>query len=117
MKALTPDQIMAARDAAKGNELMVFDWDKAAQLIKDTGSQEAAAGLQGDWGWTGGAILGGGKPVPKEDTYTYLASIWATPELRLGDGEKTPCFKMQPETPGWGSDTYWPESALKILNG
>lgn len=117
MEALTSDQIMAARDAAEGNGLMVFDWDKAAQLIKDTKSQEAAAGLQGDWGCTGGGILSGGKPVPKEDTYTYLASIWATPELQLGNGEKVPCFKMQPETPDWGASTYWPESALKILNG
>ena len=96
---------------ARGAKLMVFDWDKAARLIKKKKPNIASAGLSGDWEWTGGEIFKNGEPVT--DSYTYLASIWATPELDL-DGDIIPCYKMKDETE-WGSDTKWPKSALKIL--
>lgn len=104
----------ARGEANRGRESMVFDWDKAANLIVESGAVSASAGLRGDWEWTGGDILENGKPVPREDTYVFLASTWATPELSL-DGETVDCFKMESETPGWNADTYWPESALAIL--
>lgn len=34
--------------ATRGNEQMVFDWDKAARLILDSGVDEASAGLRDD---------------------------------------------------------------------
>jgi hypothetical protein len=108
-------QAFARGAASRGKELMVFDWDKAATLIKEKGVKEASAGLCGDWEWTGGPILADGKPVPREDTYTYLASTWATPELELDGEDLIDCYKMQSETDDWDEDTYWPESALKIL--
>lgn len=95
-------------------EPMVFDWNKAARLIKERGPKSASAGLSGDWEWTGGPIWADGKPVPADDTYTYLASTWAKPELEI-DGELMDCFVMQSTAPGWGSDTYWPDSAKVIL--
>jgi len=104
----------AMGEANKGEELMVFDWDKAAQIIKEKGVDSASAGLSGDWEYTGGEILIEGKPISKDDTYVYLASTWATPELKI-DCEIIDCFKMQSETDGWDADTFWPESALKIL--
>jgi hypothetical protein len=61
----------------RGRELMVFDWDKAARLIKDSNCNSARAGLRSDWEWTGGSIFENGKP-DKSD-YTYLASTWAVP--------------------------------------
>ena len=100
-------------EANRNKELMVFDWDKAARIIVKRSATEASAGLSGDWEWTGGRILENGKPA--EDTYVYLASTWATPELEI-DGEIIDCFKMESETDGWGSDTYWPDSAKAILN-
>lgn len=93
---------------------MVFDWVQAAQIIKERGAKTASAGLSGDWEWTGGKILADGKPIPKDETYTYLASTWAPPELEV-DGEIIDCYRMASETPGWGSDTYWPDEALAIL--
>lgn len=101
-------------EANRGKEQMVFDWDKAAQLIKDKKASEASAGLSGDWEYTGGPILSDGIPVPDEDTYVYLASTWATPQLEI-DGERLDCYKMKSETDGWDSSTYWPESARQIL--
>lgn len=98
----------------RGRELMVFDWDKAAQIIRDTGAKYAAAGLSGDWEYTGGTIYNDGQPVKND--YTYLASTWATPEL-IVDGECMDCYKMQSQTPGWDSKTKWPPSALAILEG
>ena len=100
-------------EATRGRELMVFDWDKAADLIREKKPHYAEAGLQGDWEWTGGTIYENGKPVDWD--YTFLASTWAVPQLVM-DGKVIPCFRMQSETPGWDSDTKWPESALEILN-
>jgi hypothetical protein len=114
---ISVDEVIKRREANKDNELMVFDWDKAATIIKDTSSQTASAGLRDCWEPTGGEIFKNGKPVPHDETHVYLASIWAVPELKLENGDIVPCFKMQPNTPGWDSYTYWPESALQILNG
>lgn len=94
-----------------GNELMIFDWDKAAKRIVEVRPAIAFAGLQGDWEWTGGVIYRDGNPV---EEYTFLASIWAVPELEM-DGEVEPCYRMKSEVPEWDSDTVWPESALNIL--
>ena len=108
-------QAFAMGESSRGKEPKVFDWDKAAQIIKDRGAQSASAGLAQDWEWTAGLILKDGNPIPADDTYTYLASTWATPTLRI-NGENIECYKMKSETPGWGSDTYWPQSALDIFN-
>ncbi len=94
---------------------MVFDWDKAARLIVEREAMSAGAGLSQDWDSTGGPILKDCRPVPADDTYTYLASTWATPELEI-DGEIVDCFVMESETE-WDEKTYWPESALAILKG
>jgi hypothetical protein len=96
-------------------EPKVFDWLKAAELIRERKPEEACAGLAGDWEYTGGAIYRNGAPVPKDETYVYLASNHATPGIEL-DGETIPCFKLKSQTPGWGAETYWPEEALAILN-
>jgi hypothetical protein len=103
----------ALGQANMGKEMMVFDWDKAAQIIRERGATYAEAGLAGDWEWTGGAILRNGKP--EKESYTFLASTWATPMLELNSGESIDCYRMESEVPGWGSDTKWPKSALKIL--
>jgi hypothetical protein len=111
---------MIMRDANLGNLLMVFDWIKAANIIKERNAKYASAGLSNDWEWTGGDILRDEKPVPEDDTYVYLASIWATPELDV-DGEIMDCFIMKDEMPStWKGDPahiYWPLEALQILNG
>ena len=104
----------AMGEASRGRELMVFDWDKAAQIIRERKPQYAAAGLRGDWEYTGGTIYSNGKPVM--DDYTYLASTWAVPELSV-DGDCIECYRMESDTPGWDSHTKWPASALEILEG
>jgi len=104
----------AIGQANRGKEEMVFDWEKAARIIKERGAVEASAGLEGDWEWTGGDILRDGKPVPEDDAYVFLSSTWATPQLEI-DGERIACFRMESTTPGWHSKTYWPPEALAIL--
>lgn len=106
----------AMGEASRGNESKVFDWDKAARLIRERKPNIASAGLESDWEFTGGDIYKDGDIVKEGDTYVYLASTWATPEISL-DGDIVECYKMQSKTPNWGADTYWPESALKILRG
>lgn len=101
-------------EANRGKELMVFDWNKAAEMIKETKPLTASAGLKGDWEWTGGEIYSDGNI--ETNSYTYLASTWAVPELEL-EGIRYECYKMEKETDNWNSDTKWPESALNILKG
>jgi len=91
----------------------VFDWVRAATLIAERKPVTASAGLGGDWEWTGGCIYRNDAPVPQDDTYTFLLSSWATPELEI-DGETIDCWLYDHEC-GWDSDTYWPESAREIL--
>lgn len=100
---------MGAENRSK--PLRVFDWDKAADLIKEKKPLRAVAGLQEDMEWTSGEIYLDGKPVL--DEYTYLSSTWATPILDL-DGEDVECWVYE-EDSEWNSGTKWPESALAIL--
>lgn len=104
-------QAFAMGDANRGKPSKVFDWNKAARLIKESGVKTASAGLSLDWEWTGGTIFEDGKPT--NENYTYLASTWATPELDL-DGEMVDCYVMQGDTE-WDAGTKWPQSALDIL--
>ena len=101
----------------RGKELMVFDWDKAARIIKERGLHNVGAGLSSDLEWTEGDILIDGNPIM--DNKCFLASTWATPVMVVHDdedyGDEIPCFVMESET-DWHEDTLWPESALSILN-
>ena len=97
----------------RGKEEMVFDWNKAAMLIRDRKPKNASAGLRGNWEYTGDTIYKDGKPVRKCDP--YLASTWAVPELYM-DGDIVECYRMAHEVPRWNAKTRWPQSALEILN-
>jgi hypothetical protein len=101
--------------ANRNNELKVFDWNKAAQIIKDNKFQNAEAGLMEDWNYTADQIFDNNLPTLKENTYTYLASTWATPSIYI-NGVFIECYKMQSETPGWDQHTFWPEDSRKILS-
>lgn len=101
-------------EANRNKELMVFDWDKAAQLIRENKPETVSAGLRGDWEWTGGTIWENGEP--DMESYTYLSSTWAVPEIDL-DGEIIECFKMQSETNEWDSRTKWPDNTANEARG
>ena len=91
--------------------LKVFDWKKAAEIIKEeTPKGPVYAGLQDDMEWTGG-IIWEGKPIL--DKYTYLSSTWAIPILVIGEQE-IPCW-ISSENTSWDAQTKWPEEALNIL--
>jgi hypothetical protein len=118
-------QVFANGEAARksGAESRVFDWNKAATLIKQHKPVYAGAGLRDDWEWTGGTIYRDGEPVNKEETYTYLASNWAIPELKLTfeDGRMLvlECWVWDNDVDNpekWDECSYWTKSALDILN-
>ncbi|MEM9264493.1 MAG: hypothetical protein AAGA46_03120 [Cyanobacteria bacterium P01_F01_bin.13] len=106
-------QAFAMGSASRGNPKKVFDWDKAARLIKESGAQYASAGLSKDWDWTADTIWAEGK-IP-DDSSPYLASTWATPQLYL-DGDFVDCYIMEAETE-WNSKTFWPKTARDIVTG
>ncbi len=88
----------------------VFDWDLAVNILLFEGATEACAGLAEDWGETRGWILRGGKPIARSESYTYLASQWATPVLKIGDTVYD-CFQLQSLAPELDAYTFWPEEA------
>jgi hypothetical protein len=102
--------------ANEGKELMVFDWDRAATLIKIASEESsdvlAEAGLAGDWKYTGGVIYDN---QIDDDSYTYLVSIWARPTLVL-NGEEIECWLYKDDAT-FDSGTKWPQSARDILDG
>lgn len=98
---------------ASGATPRVFDWVKAAQILKERQPDVASAGLQYDWWWTAGEIWRNGSP--ELDSYTYLASNWATPLLVIGD-EEIECWRYVTDTPGWNAGTTWPPEALAVLH-
>ena len=98
----------------KGKEQKVFDWDKAASIIKERQPEQAVAGLKEDMVYTAGVIWEHGHIVT--DSYTYLASTWSTPVLVIDDCDIIPCYLMKSETT-YTSGTVWPESALAIIKG
>lgn len=106
----------AMGQANRNKELKVFDWDKAARLLCERSAANAVAGLASDMEWTSGTILRDGAIV--DDSYTYLASTWATPVLVI-DGEEIDCYRMESECPAeWTGDkakVVWPESARVIF--
>ena len=110
----TIDAIEIARKSI-GKEQMVFDWDKAATLIKEKGAKVARAGLRDDWEYTGGDIYFRGSILTNRGT--FLASTWAVPEIRLDFDPPVPCYKMAHEVPRWDAKTVWPKSARRILEG
>jgi hypothetical protein len=116
IKILCPgsDYALSMGEANRGKESMVFNWELAARIIVMKKPQTVRAGLKGDWDYTGGDIWRDGKPVPKEDTYVYLASTWAVPEIEV-DGELIDCYLMRSEAPDWDAHTYWPPEALRII--
>lgn len=106
--------VMSLAAQARNAKQMVFDWNKAAQLIKERQPKSAGAGLRSDWEYTGATIYQDGQPTL--DAGPYLSSNWAVPELDL-DGDVVECFIFADDNPnGWHSGTVWPESALEILN-
>ena len=113
------DYIKDACDKAmKGYEnqdkpLMVFDWERAAQIIRDRGPKTAEAYLETDYFWTGSDIYQDGKPIL--DATPYLHSTWARPMLILnGEEPGIACFKMENEV-SWSGKDCWPGQSLKIL--
>ena len=106
---------IAMAEANSNRQQMVFDWVKAAALIKERNPSTASAGLRGDWEWTGGDIYRDGSPVPEDETYVCLSSNWATPEIDL-DGDVLECFILQDQVPDWDANTYWPPEARAVLD-
>ncbi len=107
-------ELFARGQANRGKEMKVFDWEKAAKLIKERQPDDAYAGLSEDWEYTRAAIWENNQVTDDQGTF-YFASTWATPILVLHN-EDIECWRMESEVPEWNARTWWPESALKIIN-
>lgn len=115
---LNADQIfeLAAFKRKDKSKMKVFDWHKAVRIIKKHNIKNASAGLAEDWSYTGDIILKNGKPITADnDTYTYLASVWATPVLLIeGTDEGIECWCWDDHC-NWDAKTCWPKTALWLM--
>lgn len=103
---------------AERNTHKSFDWDKAANIIKEKIKQhpdlKAEAGLQNDWDYTGGVIFEEGKPTNED--YTYLKSNWAIPTMILSwDGDEQEEIECYTTEGRFDSESKWDETSLAIL--
>lgn len=96
------------------DDVRVFDWAKAARIIKDRNPETMDAGLLEDWPATSETIYENFSPV-LDSGDGYLASKWATPVLKIDD-TYIECYIYANKTPGWYSKTWWPKEALDIIN-
>jgi len=102
-------------------EIMVFDWHKAASIIKNRTPQQASVGLYSDLGYTqggrgrsnstsvfaeftGGHLYFNGAPVKMEDAHSFLVRSRSVPEIEV-DGAVEECVIERSKTPGWGQTT------------
>ena len=128
MDSMTAYSMKQAAIASGTAKMRVFDWEKAARLIKSYANNSilkidsVTAGLKDDLEWTGACIFEKGKP--NHDARPFLASIWATPIIvfrcyayndTLGEIE-IDCWKYMDETE-WNEYTVWPQVAIDILEG
>ena len=112
LQNMRSDLAITLGEAYRGKKKKVFDWDRAARLIKFCHIKEAWAGLEEDWAWTGGQILE--DEVPIKGHYTFLSSTWATPVLVDERDNIYRCWCWEDEC-DWTCDTQWPESAIRIM--
>ena len=97
-----------------GGVAKVFNWIKAANIIKENPEKTWYAGLLEDWYWTSDIIWKNGHTTDCDELYPY--SIWATPILMSTDNsEFIECWVPADEV-DWDDDTKWPEEALNIIN-
>lgn len=85
------------------------DWAKAKKFIEDNKDriESVEAGLTEDWGYTSGEVWNSKEGfVPRENTYVYACSKWATPGLEIeytdGTSETLECWEH-----GDDSDSYF----------
>lgn len=107
--------VLDISEATQHDGLMVFDWHKAAKLIKKKKATYAHVHLEGSEvnnGW----IFYDGSYEHDEVGVDHLASTWATPMLEIGDEDAIPCFIISDRREGgWDANTMWPDSAKKII--
>lgn len=85
------------------------DWAKVKEFIeaqKDN-LKSVHVGLAEDWSHTSGEVWNSEDGyIPKEDTYVYASSVWATPsvdiEYNYGSSETVECWMY-----GGNSDSYF----------
>ena len=113
----------AMSQANISNKRMVFDWDKAVNIIQKRGLKNCGAGLASDFEYTAGMILSNGIPITND--YTYLASNWATPQLIIycdsDDGlldydEVVDCWVWEDET-SYDESTKFPKNLIEKVLG
>ena len=90
----------------------IFDWMHAAELIKKLKPKTAYAGLAEDWLNTSGKIIHNYKPY--WDDYTFLASSWARPVLKIDDVFYD-CYIIGDRQPDCNEYTKWPKEAIEVL--
>lgn len=94
-------------------EARVFDWVKAANIIKENPDKCYHAGLLEDWGYTSDIIWAYHKPY--KHSGVYLSSQWATPVITAADGSYVECWVYAKDRPNWDAETYFPKEAREIL--
>ena len=101
-------------ELSSGIENKVFDWVKAANIIKENPNKNWNAGLSCDLEWTGGRIWDADKKNIDNNSYTFLSSNWAIPVIYDDSGLEIECYVKATETE-YGEETRYPKEFMDIL--
>lgn len=100
-------------DAAR---VRVFDWDRAAALIKATGARTALAGIDKDWVSSSDSIFEDGRARADSACQAWTENPAMSPCLVL-DGKRISCYKEM-----WAGDisladrkAIWPGRSAEAL--
>jgi hypothetical protein len=94
----------------------VFDWDRAAEIIREHRPKSVVVGRKGDTTGFIEPIYADGEVAPRGAVAPTLVSFLPL-VLRLDWGEEVECWAYDFEHPEWTAETWWPSSALHILTG
>lgn len=99
------------------SDVYIFDWNKAATIIKANNPKKAYAYVGSLRKHTEVTIWQNDTIMPKTPSFLISYDNFGG-GIHLGcDGFATPCSVLLSNTDGWNRDTWWPASAVEILNG
>ena len=94
---------------------MVFDWEKAAEVLRERQPVAASVSFIGKHERTEPVLIyRDGEPTPDPRTFCPY-DAFDKPTLLI-DGDEIECFRLENTITTWAIDEYWPESARRILN-
>ena len=96
---------------------MVFDWERAADLLRKRRPRAAYVSMVGKRERSTPVLIYKDGEIVHDSLYGWgYYDAFDTPTLLI-DGDEIECFRLENTITTWALGDYWPESARRILKG